>query len=413
MMKGQQTYMFHLKNGIRAYHWGSTDAITQLLGHSAEITPQAELWLGAHPGNPSQHSTTGQGLDVLIEQQPVEFLGQCVSSRFGQLPFLMKVLAASQPLSIQVHPSLVQAREGYQREDAAGIDRAAAQRNYKDDNHKPEMLYALGDFVALSGFRTPAQILADLAQLRDELSAPAQQTHAALVQALSSAQQPLGRALELVLTGGEPIHQLCEELVSSINAHPALREQPQLAEVAWAAQFYPKDPGVLVALLMNVVRLQAGEAISLGAGKIHAYLRGVGIEVMANSDNVLRGGLTSKHIDVPELLAVTITEPGLPERLTAHAVEPGNKLYTPDFDEFQLQVLESSAEAEQLEHQVHCSGGAIALCTAGSFVLIGDDEQLRISRGESVFLPAAGNYRARATAAKSSLFIASASAQCH
>lgn len=401
--------MFHLHNGIRAYHWGSPDAISRLLGHSAQITPQAELWLGAHPANPSQITSTGQGLDALIAEAPQQLLGEQINARFGQLPFLMKVLAATQPLSIQVHPSIAQAREGYQREDAAGIARTASDRNYKDTNHKPEMLYAISDFVALSGFRLPSQILQDLGQVEAQLSREALATHTELVRCLSSEIRPLGQALQLILTGGQPIRQLASELVQAIEATPALAAQPQLAEVAWTAGFYPGDPGVLVALLMNVVTLKPGEAISLGAGNIHAYLRGVGIEVMANSDNVLRGGLTSKHIDVAELLAVTLTEPGLPNRLTAQDLGPEHVLFTPQFDEFQLQVLNSPADGAAHQQPVACAGGAIALCTAGSFLLSTADEQTRVERGEAVFLPDGAHYQALPQRNEhSTLFIASA-----
>ena len=393
MMKGQQTYMFHLHNGIRAYHWGSTDAISRLLGYGTDISPQAELWLGAHPGNPSRVESTGQALDELISSDPERFLGSPVSDRFGQLPFLMKVLAAARPLSIQVHPSLTEAREGFEREDDAGIAHDAAHRNYKDANHKPEMLYALGDFVALSGFREPLRILEDLQAVRPQLTGQAAATCDELVSVLESGQDPLGRALRLVLTGGEPVRLLAQQLADRIHADPELSRQPQLAEVRWAAGYYPADPGVLVALLMNVVTLEAGEAIALGSGNIHAYLRGLGIEVMANSDNVLRGGLTSKHIDVPELLAITRTEPGQPCRLPAQPLGADNNLFTPDFEEFRLQVIDTPDGSSGDTHSLVADGGAIALCTAGSFTLKGDGQQLLVQRGESVFLPAGVDYQ--------------------
>ena len=407
MMKGQQTYMFHLLNGIRTYHWGSADAISRLLGQQCEASPQAELWLGAHPGNPSRLQATGQGLDELIGSDPVEFLGGPTSERFGQLPFLMKVLAAEQPLSIQVHPSLEQAREGFAREDAAGIEPDAAHRNYKDANHKPEMLYALGDFVALSGFRTPEQVRSDLALLRQELAGPAAGACDELLAALDNDADPLGTALRLVLTGGERSALLAGEVVVAIESNDRLARVPQLAEVAWAAGFYPSDPGLLVVLLMNVVTLQAGDAIALGAGNIHAYLRGIGIEVMANSDNVLRGGLTSKHIDVTELLAVTRTEPGLPQRLAARSLGEGNELFTPDFDEFQLQVLNSPVDAANGAQPLACPGAGIALCTSGGFTISRAGQEVAVHRGEALFLPAAEGYSATADPTQhSTLFVA-------
>lgn len=405
-MKGQLTYMFHLHNSIRTYHWGSPDAISSLLGLQTDATPQAELWLGAHPGNPSRLRETGQGLDELLADTP-QLLGQAVSDRYGQLPFLMKVLAADQPLSIQVHPSLEQAAAGFEREEQAGIGRDAAHRNYKDANHKPEMLYALGDFVALSGFRAPARIIADLQRLQPWLSEPAAAISRELVDVLDREEDPLGQALARVLGGDQRIGKLVDEMVTAITAHPQLRQNRQLDELAWAAGYYPADPGVLVTLLMNVVDLKAGEVICMQAGYLHAYLRGVGIEVMANSDNVLRGGLTSKHIDVPELLAITHTQPGQATALSGATLGPGNTLYTPDFDEFQLQVLQLSAEGRA--QQLACHGAGIALCTGGSFTLQRDGRQLQLHRGDSVFLPAGSPVLAQVLdGTDATLFLASA-----
>lgn len=410
-MKGQQSYMFHLLNGLRAYHWGSVDAITRLLGHEDATSPQAELWLGAHPGNPSREAASGVGLDELIQADPARFLGEDATGRFGQLPFLMKVLAAEQPLSIQVHPSLEQARAGFAREDRAGIARDAPERNYRDSNHKPEMLYTLGEFVALSGFRTPDEVLADLRLLHGHLSGSARDTCAELIALLRDGTDPLGQALRLILADGERIEQLARDLVAAIDASKELSAHRQLAEVAWAAGFYPGDPGVLVVLLMNVLRLEAGQAIALGAGKIHAYLRGIGIEVMANSDNVLRGGLTSKHVDVPELLSVTSTTPGMPHCLAPRRLGEGNELYTADCEEFQLQVLQFPGSLPAPAQRLEVNGGAIALCTSGGFELSGSGEQLRVSRGQSVFLPAGPHYTARtADAGPCTLFVASTQA---
>lgn len=409
MMKGQQTYMFHLQNSIRTYHWGSADAISRLLGYPAEQTPQAELWLGAHPGSPSRLREGGRGLDELIAADPASTLGDQVNGRYGQLPFLMKVLAADQPLSIQVHPSQAEAREGFARENAAGIAPDDPRRNYKDQNHKPEMLYALTDFLALGGFRDPQQIINDLHLARPLLAAEAQETVDELVAALQSP-RGLGAAVEFVLGGQPRVNRLVQGLTEHAPKDAALAGHRHFGELEWIAGFYPGDPGVLVALLMNLVSLAPGEAISLGAGRIHAYLRGVGIEVMANSDNVLRGGLTTKHIDVPELLQIVLAEPGAPQPVPVRELGAGNRLFTPQFEEFQLQLIEHRTGQQPEPQSVHRGGAGIALCTAGSFTIAGDGQDITVQRGDSLFLPASAA-QLTATAhpgAPGTLFIASA-----
>ncbi|PQZ98555.1 mannose-6-phosphate isomerase, class I [Arthrobacter sp. MYb211] len=377
--------VFELKNSIRDYHWGSKQDITELLGQPARLSPQAELWLGAHPGCPSVLVDSGRPLHEAIAADPVNMLGEQVNERYGRLPFLFKVLSAAQPLSIQVHPTLEQARERFAKEDAAGVPRDAAERNYKDDNHKPEMLYALTDFVALSGFRVPEEIIADLRLFLPRLST----TETALTENLIAALQspdPLARALNLVLTSGTGISDLVLTLCGTITADPVLQENVQFAELVRINEIYPADAGVLVALLLNLVFLKPGEAISLGAGNVHAYLRGLGIEVMANSDNVLRGGLTSKHIDVPELLEVTIAEPSAAPLLQGTAVSEHSQLFQPAFDEFQLQVVDTAAPQIRTELQLH--GAALVLCTAGEFSLETSSQTLQVSRGGSVFIAA-------------------------
>lgn len=377
--------MFELKNSIRDYHWGSTQEITELLGQPAFISPQAELWLGAHPGCPSTVLGSGQPLHEAIAADPERTLGEDVFSRYGRLPFLFKVLSASQPLSIQVHPTLDQARARFAKEEAAGLARDAANRNYKDDNHKPEMLYALTDFVALSGFRLPQDIVADLRLFLPRLSTNDTKLVNELIHLLEGA-EPLGHTLSYVLTGGRPISDLVLNLCGAISADPTLQVNLQLAELVRINEIYPGDAGVLVALLLNLVFLKPGEAISLGAGNVHAYLRGLGIEVMANSDNVLRGGLTSKHIDVPELLEISIAEPTAAPLLAGQKVSDHSQLFQPNFDEFQLQVTQTDQAQVRTELQLH--GAAVVLCTAGEFTLESATQTLQLSRGDSAFITA-------------------------
>jgi mannose-6-phosphate isomerase len=283
--------VFALDGVIRPYAWGSRTAIPAMLGVPPTGEPAAELWYGAHPGDPSRVGDST--LDKLIAAEPERLLGSSVVRGLGpQLPFILKVLAAETALSIQVHPDLAQARAGYAAEDARGLPRDSPQRNYKDANHKPELLCALTEFDALCGFRPVGATLRlldalDLAQLRNVL-----------------AREGLRAAFTALLLSDEPA-SLVESVVARL---------PRLAGTEWAwlgdaltrvARDFPGDVGVAVALLLNFVRLAPGEAIFLAAGNVHCYLSGTGVEILANSDNVLRCGLTTKHVDVPELLRIT------------------------------------------------------------------------------------------------------------
>lgn len=378
--------MFELKNAIRDYHWGSASQISDLLDLPADTTPQAEMWLGAHPGCPSRISTDGTALNDFIAQDPEHILGAGVAQRYGRLPYLFKVLSATSPLSIQTHPTLQQAKERFAEETASGKALDAADRNYRDDNHKPEMLFALTDFVALSGFRQPAQIVEDLQVLEPHLPEQSHRVVGELV-ALLQGTDPLASTFKHVLTAGEEISQLAQQISHAVSASTELQRNVQFAELVSINKIYPGDPGVLVALLLNLVFLEPGQAISLGAGNVHAYLRGLGIEVMANSDNVLRGGLTSKHIDVPELLDVTIAQPSPAPILEPVALDTHDRLYKPDFEEFQLQVLDPTEPGLAADLQLH--GAAVVLCTAGEFMVATREGERSISRGQSLFITAA------------------------
>ncbi|WP_313814868.1 mannose-6-phosphate isomerase, class I [Glutamicibacter sp.] len=396
--------MFELNNTIRDYHWGSENQITALLGLENSISPQAEMWLGAHPGCPS-HTMQGSSLDAIIADDPQRILGPDIAQRYASLPFLMKVLSAAQPLSIQVHPNLEQARERFARENAAGIELSAADRNYKDANHKPEMLYALTDFAALSGFREPEAIIEDLTALQGFLGADS----AGMLDELRSILRggdPLASALQFVLDSKQDSSSLVAEICAAISNNEQLAQQVHLAELVRINAVYPGDCGVLVALLLNLVYLRPGQAISLAAGNVHAYLRGLGIEVMANSDNVLRGGLTSKHIDVAELLDVTVAEPAPAPLLAPLAAGENSSLYQPGFDEFQLQVIDCVQGQDAVELQLH--GAGVLLCTAGSFRVETRADTKILSRGQSVLI---GNDELPATASAlqaGQLFAASA-----
>ncbi|MEU8715485.1 mannose-6-phosphate isomerase, class I [Streptomyces sp. NPDC048663] len=364
--------MDRLDNTVRPYAWGSPTAIPKLLGVEPSGEPQAEMWMGAHPGAPSR---TGRGTLVeVIDADPKAELGEAAVARFGpRLPFLLKILAAGAPLSLQVHPDLEQAREGYEDEERRGIPVDAPDRNYKDANHKPELICALTEFDGLCGFRTPE----GAAGLLEALGVDSLKPYVDLLRA-----QPEEAALREVLTAVLTADR--EEMAHTVAeaAAACARLGGDHAPYAGLAHHYPGDPGVIAAMLLNHVRLQPGEALFLGAGIPHAYLAGLGVEIMANSDNVLRCGLTPKHVDVPELLRVVRFEAGDPGVLRPEAAPDGEEVYETPIDEFRLSryVLPAGTTA----HDLTLPTPQILLCTAGA-VRAGEED---LTPGQSVFVPA-------------------------
>lgn len=370
--------ILQLRNPVRNYPWGSRTAIASLLGRPA-AEPEAELWMGAHPQAPSEVLRDGRwtSLRDLIRERPEEILGADLAARTGgELPFLFKVLAAEAPLSIQAHPDRGQAERGCRREDELGIPREAPQRSYRDPHPKPEILCALTPFSILRGFRPPEEIYRLVAR-------------AGLVELLPECRELAGsdpcRALESFFTAymSRPAEQLAAILT------PALDRCRQLAmdePYRWVLDFaarYPGDRGVLSPLILHLHELRPGEAIHTGPGILHAYLRGVGMELMTSSDNVLRGGLTAKHVDVPELLDVLRFEPLEPKPLRP-AFEAGGRRF--EADGLVLEALEVGDGSVELD------GGqvAILMCTGGGGVLnAAAGVEIRFAKGDSFLLPAA------------------------
>jgi mannose-6-phosphate isomerase len=364
--------MDRLDNTIRPYAWGSPTAIPKLLGVEPSGEPQAEMWMGAHPGAPSR---TARGTLVeVVDANPKAELGEAAVARFGpRLPFLLKILAAGAPLSLQVHPNLEQAREGYEDEERRGIPVDAPDRNYKDANHKPELICALTEFDGLCGFRAPERA----AELLDGLGVNSLKPYVDLLRA-----HPEDAALREVLTAILTADR--EEMAHTVAEATAActRLGGGYAPYADIAHHYPGDPGVIAAMLLNHVRLQPGEALFLGAGIPHAYLNGLGVEIMANSDNVLRCGLTPKHVDVPELLRIVRFEAGDAGVLRPEAAPDGEEVYETPIDEFRLSryVLPEGTAA----HDLTLPTPQILLCTAGT-VRVGEYD---LTPGQSVFVPA-------------------------
>ncbi|MGX1563715.1 mannose-6-phosphate isomerase, class I [Streptomyces sp. NPDC055506] len=364
--------MDRLDNTIRPYAWGSPTAIPNLLGVEPTGEPQAEMWMGAHPGAPSR---TDRGTLVeVVDADPEKELGPAAVAKFGpRLPFLLKILAAGAPLSLQVHPDLAQAKEGYADEERRSIPVDAPHRNYKDANHKPELICALTEFDGLCGFRDPLEA----AGLLDDLGVDSLKPYVDLLHA-----HPEDAALREVLTAiltadPDEMSRTVEEAAAACD-----RLGGAYAPYADIAHHYPGDPGVIAAMLLNHVRLQPGEALYLGAGVPHAYLQGLGVEIMANSDNVLRCGLTPKHVDVPELLRIVHFRAGDPGVLRPEASPDGEEVYETPIDEFRLSryVLPEAGATHDLTRPTP----QILLCTAGA-VRAGEHE---LTPGRSVFVPA-------------------------
>jgi len=371
-----------LSNRVQPYAWGSTTAIAELLGVEPDGSPQAELWIGAHPSAPSRVDGTRRGLDELVAADPAGVLGK---DRAGdRLPFLLKVLSAAAPLSLQVHPDRERAARRFAEEEAAGVAADAAERLYRDTEHKPELLFALGDFAAMAGFRAPSAARELLAGLDlPALPAAAADLRTGLLADLAGPEESaaLRAATRRALTA--PADAVAP-LVQAVAAACEGLDDLSAACVVELAGHYPGDAGVLVSLLLNQVRLRAGQALYLPAGNVHAYLSGTGVELMASSDNVLRGGLTPKHVDVAELLEVVDFRVLPVPLLEPRPVGEGELLFAPDVDDFALTVLAVHGP-RTWERRVPRA----LLCLEGSVTVTSAAGTLRLERGQSAFATAA------------------------
>lgn len=374
--------MERLDNLVRDYPWGSARDIPEFLGIPASGEPVAELWMGAHPDLPSRVIRDGEtrSLADVIAADPRAELGPDVVNRFGpRLPFLLKVLAAARPLSLQVHPDKQYAERAY----AAQQRTPGAPRDYTDDNHKPELICALRDgFAGLCGFRP----LPGSRELLAELDvAGLAELAAGLAQGEADPAGTLRGLVTGVLTGHTDRAPLIAAVGEACRGVAAAGGPwgPACAAYAVIAADYPADPGALVALLLNYVELAEGQAVFVGAGVPHCYLHGLGAELMASSDNVLRAGLTSKRVNVPELLRVLDFRPAEPAVLRP---VPGGYTYPTPADDFRLSRLDLSDQP----HTLPGGGPQIVLCIAGAARLRDrSGHELELRRGQSAFLSAA------------------------
>lgn len=376
--------MKRLLGRVQPYAWGSVTTLPDFLGTEPTGDPQAELWLGAHPLAPAELVTEqgNQPLNALIDTDPNRWVGSAAVDRFGpRLPYLMKVLAAARPLSLQAHPNRDQAQAGFAREESAGIARDAPERTYRDDWPKPEALCALGDFEALCGFREPAETYelfaaVDVAGAID-LVAPLRNGGAAELEQVFGTLLRMPDARSLV---GEVVRAA---VLLASEPGPIGRFARTAAEIAG---HFPGDPGLLAALMMNRVSLRKYDALYLPTGNLHAYLSGLGVEIMANSDNVLRGGLTGKHIDVDELLTLVDFTPGWAGPVPIEQESAAVYRYRTDAPEFGLwRVAVDQAPAEGVAVPAYGSG-RVLLCGEGSVTVRSSGVDLGLGRGQSAFL---------------------------
>jgi mannose-6-phosphate isomerase len=370
-----------LDNPVKPYAWGSATEIPRLLGLPPTGEPQAELWMGTHPAAPSR-LRSGGSLPALIEADPTGQLSAPVVRRFGaRLPFVMKVIAAERNLSLQTHPNLDQARAGYADEQQRGVPLDSPERSYVDPNHKPELVCALTPFEALCGFRSIPVTLSLLSALASAAPGLGKYVDALRV-------RPDSDGLREVVTGLLTVPaDRRKRLVDSVVAACAGGSADFPAECATAVELgaaYPGDPGVVIALLLNRLRLEPGQALFLTAGNMHCYLRGTAVEVLASSDNVLRGGLTSKHVDVPELLRVVDVGAGPPPLMTPKHAGPGHLAYRPPVLDFRLDTFALGADPVALG----VTGPRILLTVDGTASVSAGAQTLTLPRGASAWVPA-------------------------
>ncbi|HBU6575373.1 mannose-6-phosphate isomerase [Citrobacter amalonaticus] len=371
--------MQKLINSVQNYAWGSKTALTELYGlANPQQLPMAELWMGAHPKSSSKiEDANGQVVSLrdVIDGNQSALLGDAVAERFGELPFLFKVLCAAQPLSIQVHPNKRNSEIGFAKENAAGIPMDAAERNYKDPNHKPELVFALTPFLAMNAFREFSEIVS--------LLQPVAGAHTAIAHFL---EQPNAERLSqlfaalLSMQGEEKSRAL-----AILKAALETQQGEPWQTIRLIAEFYPDDSGLFSPLLLNVVKLNPGEAMFLFAETPHAYLQGVALEVMANSDNVLRAGLTPKYIDIPELVANVKFEAKPANQLLTTPVKHGAELDFPiPVDDFAFSLHDLSAQETAIDQQ----SAAILFCVEGEAILRKGEQRLVLKPGESAFISA-------------------------
>lgn len=382
--------MYRIAGVRKDYAWGSMSAIPELMGEDSSGRPIAEVWYGAHPGGPSpilgEFPLGGAAKDLreLVTWDTVGALGVPVTERFdGELPFLLKLIAPAHALSLQVHPTRDRAAEGFREEEAAGIPADSPLRSYKDRNHKPEMVFALTQFEAMCGFRAPrraAELFAGLGTPLSERIARnlAGRPDAGGVRAAFTALFSRGRPTP------EEVAQFAEACGRRLAAgSPSTRADRTVVKLH---EQHPGDPGVVASLLLNPVTLRPGEALFVPAGCVHTYLSGLAVEVMAASDNVLRAGLTAKHIDAAEMLAIVDYVAAPPIRIAPELVGPGVGVYYAPVDDFELLVARVAETGTPLA--LPGRSARVVLCVQGTVSISAGEQRVTLSPGEAAFVRA-------------------------
>lgn len=375
-----------LKNEILDYAWGSKSFIPEMLGLTPPFKkPQAEMWMGAHNKAPSRVIVDNEiiPLNRLIEEYSEDILGAVTSDKFsGELPFLFKVLSAAKPLSIQAHPDKTQARVGYKRENSSGIAIDDPKRNYRDSNHKPELICALTAMWALKGFRRPGEILKLFKPLNNI-------SETCGIDILQKQPDETGIKLFFLNLMNREKNEAFSLVENTVKMLSPIKDQNAAYEwVEKLNQEYPGDMGVLSPLYLNLFEIKPGEAVYLPACELHAYLSGSGLEIMANSDNVLRGGLTPKHIDKKELANVLSYAPAVPEIIKGSKPESFETYFPSTAEEFILSVI-NLPDNKFLYKNDGQRSVEIILCTEGSAEIsdatTGDRKIL--NKGTSMLIP--------------------------
>lgn len=396
--------MHRITGTERHYEWGSPTLIPEFLGNEPTGVPVAEFWLGAHPAAPSfvvGGESEGQGdeaadspagppaeartLTEYIASDPVAVLGEDVANRFdGVLPFLLKLIAPVHPLSLQVHPDIERAAARFAEENARGIPLDSPERNYRDPNHKPEMLYALTTFQAMAGFRAPRRA----AELVRGLGTPLTERLRRILRAKPDAEGVAEAFATLLQEETRPTAQEVGEVAAACARRLAAGSpSPRVDRTVVALQAdHPGDPGVVASLLLNPVTLQPGETLFVPAGSVHAYLSGLGIEVMASSDNVLRAGLTAKPIDVPEMLACVDYVAAPPIRIAPERISGATEVYYAPVDDFELGITRVTEPDGEIE--LPGRGPRVILGVEGTVTVTSGAVSETLTRGEAVFVRA-------------------------
>lgn len=373
--------MLSLQTRVQPYAWGTVDGVAAIVGSAPTGGPEAELWVGTHPAAPSVvvGDPAGRTLAQVVAEDPGRWLGpELAAAGHTALPFLLKVLAIGRPLSLQAHPSAAQAAAGFAREDAAGLALDAPERTYRDPNPKPEALVALSTTWALCGFREPLEAANLLAGLGVEAFDP-------LIQVLAgSGTDGLRTVLSWLLAQeGSSRAAVAEAVARSVGR---IRSEDPSDPRVWVQRLvrqFPGDPTAVAPLLLRLVRLEPGEAVHLPAGNLHAYLGGAGVEIMAASDNVLRGGLTPKHVDVDELLAILRFEPGVPPSPVAEDLGGGVTTYDAGEEAFALAVIDAGDAVTELVP----TAPSLLLATGGPVDVAGPVEGRTLDGGDAAFVP--------------------------